>query len=80
MISASPVVRLPAGGFKIKFDRAGRERVACIASDREMITPGKLTGTRDLTPLAVKSVDEIVSQFKQLNPAATASIIDITVQ
>jgi hypothetical protein len=45
-----------------------------------MITPGKLTGTRDLTPLAVKSVDEIVSQFKQLNPASTASIIDITVQ
>lgn len=80
MISPSSSIRLPAGGFKIKFDRPGRERVACIAADREMITPGKLTGTRDLTPLPVKSVDDIIGQFKQLNPAATASIIDITVQ
>jgi curli biogenesis system outer membrane secretion channel CsgG len=80
MISPSSVVKLPAGGFKIKFDRPGRERVACIAGDREMVQPGKLTGTRDLTPLPIKSVDEIVTQFKQLNPAAQASIIDITVQ
>ena len=80
VISASSTVRLPAGGFKIKFDRPGRERVACVAADRELVTPGKLTGSRDLTPLQVKSVDDLIAQFKQLNPAATASIIDITIQ
>ncbi len=80
MISPSSSVRLPAGGFKIKFDRPGRERVACVAADREMVTPGKLTGTRDLTPLQVKSVDDLIGQFKQLNPTSTASIVEITIQ
>ena len=80
MISANSTVRLPAGGFKIRFDKPGRERVACVASDRELITPGKLTGTRDLSPLQVKSVDDIIGQFRQLNPTVQASIIDISVQ
>jgi peptidoglycan hydrolase-like protein with peptidoglycan-binding domain len=77
---AGTLVRLPAGGFKIKFDRPGRERVACIAADREIVTPGKFTGTPDLRPLAVKSVDEVVAQFKQVNPAASVSFVEITVQ
>jgi hypothetical protein len=80
MLNANSTVRLPAGGFKIRFDKPGRERVACVASDRELITPGKLTGTRDLTPLQVKSLDDIIGQFRQLNPTAQASIIDISIQ
>ena len=80
MISAASALRLPAGGFKIRFDKPGRERVACIAADRELVTPGKLTGSRDLTPLPIKSVDDVVGQFKQVNPTASASIMEITVQ
>ncbi|MDK9702020.1 MAG: DUF4384 domain-containing protein [Sulfuritalea sp.] len=72
-------VRLPSGGFKIRFDQAGRERVACIGADRELVVPKALVGVRDLTPLPVKSIDEIVNQFRQINPAAVVSQIDITV-
>ena len=72
-------VRLPSGGFKIRFDQAGRERVACIGADRELVVPKALQGVRDLTPLPVKSVDEVVNQFRQINPAAVVSQIDITV-
>jgi hypothetical protein len=72
-------VRLPSGGFKIRFDQAGRERVACIGADRELVVPKALQGVRDLTPLPVKSVDEVVNQFRQVNPSAVVSQIDITV-
>lgn len=72
-------VRLPSGGFKIRFDQAGRERVACIGADRELVVPKSLVGIRDLTPLPVKSVDEVVNQFRQINPSAIVSQIDITV-
>lgn len=72
-------VRLPSGGFKIRFDQPGRERVACIGADRELVVPKTLVGVRDLTPLPVKSVDEVVNQFRQINPAAIVSQIDITV-
>ena len=53
--------------------------MACIGADRELVLPGNLKGARDLTPLAVRSVDEIVNQFRQSNPAATVSYLDITV-
>lgn len=72
-------VRLPSGGFKIRFDQAGRERVACIGADRELVVPKSLVGIRDLTPLPVKSVDEVVNQFRQINPSAIVSQIDITI-
>ncbi len=72
-------VRLPSGGFKIRFDQPGRERVACIGADRELVVPKALQGVADLRPLPVKSVDEIVNQFRQINPAAMVSQIDITV-
>jgi curli biogenesis system outer membrane secretion channel CsgG len=72
-------VRLPSGGFKIRFDQPGRERVACIGADRELVVPKALQGVRDLTPLPVKSVDEVVNQFRQVNPGAVVSQIDITV-
>jgi len=72
-------VRLPSGGFKIRFDQPGRERVACIGADRELVVPKALQGVADLRPLPVKSVDEIVNQFRQINPAAMVSQLDITI-
>lgn len=78
-LRASSLVKLPAGGFKIRFDQAGRERVACIAADRELSVPQSLKGAKDLSRLPVRSLDEVVDQFKQSNPAAVASYVDITV-
>lgn len=73
-------LKLPGDGFKIRFDRVGQERVACIAADRELVVPAVFRGTKDLTALKVKSLDEVVSQFKTNNPVATASIIEISVR
>lgn len=78
-VSAGAGIRLPSGGFKIRFDKPGAERVACIGSDRELIVPGSVRGARDLSPLAVKSVDDVIGQFKQNNPTAVTSMVEITV-
>jgi curli biogenesis system outer membrane secretion channel CsgG/peptidoglycan hydrolase-like protein with peptidoglycan-binding domain len=78
-VPAGAGVRLPSGGFKIRFDKPGPERVACIGSDRELIVPSALRGARDLSPLPVRSVDDVVGQFKQNNPTAVTSMVDITV-
>ncbi len=78
-VAAGAGIRLPSGGFKIRFDKPGAERVACIASDRELIIPSGLRGARDLSPLAAKSVDDIIGQYKQNNPTAVTSIVEITV-
>ena len=78
-VPAGAGVRIPSGGFKIRFDRPGPERVACIGSDRELVIPGSLRGARDLSPLPVKSVDEVIGQYKQNNPSAVVSMVDITV-
>ena len=72
-------MQLPSGGFKIRFDQPGRERVACIGADRELVIPSSLMGAKDLTPLKVKSVDEIIGMFKQNNPMAVSSMVEITV-
>lgn len=78
-LRSGSTIRLPSGGFKIRFDQAGKERVACIGADRELLIPNALRGARDLTPLPVRSLDEIVNRYRQLNPAAIASYIDVTV-
>ncbi len=75
----SGMLKVPGDGFKIRFDRAGQERVACIAADRELVVPATLKGTSDLTPLAVKSLDEVVGMFKLNNPVSVSSTIEITV-
>ncbi|MFA7281824.1 MAG: DUF4384 domain-containing protein [Sterolibacterium sp.] len=77
-IKAGGNTHLPSGGFKIRFDQAGRERVACIGSDRELIVPGSVKGAQDLRPLG-RALDDIVNQFKQANPSAVASFVEITV-
>lgn len=80
MLAGNFIVPLPTGGFKIKFDRPGRERVACVGSDRELLTPSGLAGSKDLSPLPTRSVDEVIAQFKKLNPDMTTNIVEITVQ
>jgi hypothetical protein len=44
-----------------------------------VVVPASLKGAKDLSPLPVRSLDEVVGQFRQSNPAATTSYIDITV-
>jgi hypothetical protein len=78
-LRAGGTVRLPSGGFKIRFDQAGKERVACIGADRDVVVPGNLKGAKDLSPLPVSSLDEVVNRFRQANPAAVVSTIDVTV-
>jgi len=78
-LRSGSTVRLPSGGFKIRFDQAGKERVACIGADREVVVPGNLKGAKDLSPLPVTSLDEVVKGFRLSNPAAVASYVDITV-
>lgn len=80
MLNAGNLVRLTGGGFKIKFDRAGQERVACIGDDREVVVPAALKGTKDLARMPVRSLDDVIGQFKQVNPTAMTSVVDITVR
>lgn len=80
MLTGNFQVPLPTGGFKIKFDRPGRERVACIGSDRELVIPSGLAGSKDLSPLPIRSVDEVIGQFRKLNPVMTTNFVEITVQ
>jgi len=77
-LKAGGSTTLPSGGFKIQFDKPGRERVACIGADRELLIPSSVRGAPDLRPLG-RALDDIVNQFKQINPAATVSYVDITV-
>lgn len=78
-LRSGSTIRLPSGGFKIRFDQAGKERVACVGADREVVVPGNLKGARDLTPLPVRSLDEVVNMYKQNNPAVVASYLDISI-
>lgn len=78
-LRAGSTVRLPSGGFKIRFDQAGKERVACIGADRDVVVPGNLKGAKDLSPLPVSSLDEVINRFRQSNPAAVVSLVDVTV-
>ncbi|HJW25681.1 MAG TPA: DUF4384 domain-containing protein [Rhodocyclaceae bacterium] len=73
------VMRLPSGGFRIRFDQPGKERVACLGADREVVVPPGLKGVRDLTPLPVRSLDDVINQYRQSNPALVTSYIDISV-
>ncbi|MDD4928552.1 MAG: DUF4384 domain-containing protein [Gallionella sp.] len=79
-IIPNSVIRLPSGGFKIRFDKAGTERVACLGSDLEVVVPSVLVGSRDLVPLPVKSLDEVVSQFRAVNPSLVVGEVEMTVR
>jgi len=78
-LKGSSSVRLANAGFKIRFDLPGREKVACIGADRELVIPQTLVGVEDLTALPVNSIDDIIDQFRRINPTAAVSQIDISV-
>lgn len=78
-LKANSTVTLAGTGFKIRFDTPGKERIACIGADGELAVPQALKGAKDLTPLQVRSVDDVVAMFKQNNPAAVANILEISV-
>lgn len=78
VLKAGGNTRLTGGGFRIKFDRPGSERVACVGADRELLVPSSVKGASDLRPLG-RSLDDIVSQFKQGNPAAETKLMTISV-
>jgi len=80
MLSGNFQVSLPTGAVKIRFDRPGRERIACVGSDRELVVPSGLAGSKDLSPLPIRTVDEIIGQFKKHNPEMATNIVEITVQ
>lgn len=80
MVAANLQIPLPTGGFKIKFDKPGRERVACVASDRELLVPSALRDAKDLSPLPTSSLEQIVAQFKDINPVMSSNIVDISVR
>lgn len=65
--------------FKIKFDKAGREQIACYASDRDLALPPNLKGA-DLTPLKVGSMDEIATAFRKSNPSVAEARLDLVIQ
>lgn len=80
MLNGKQEISLTPKGFRIIFDRPGQERIACIASDRALIAPTDLSEAPDLEPLKIKSLDEIISQFKKVNPVITTNIININVK
>jgi peptidoglycan hydrolase-like protein with peptidoglycan-binding domain len=64
-------VEIPSrnAAFQISFETAGStEEVACLASDREvgLHLPRELK-TRDLAPLPVSSIDELVDVFEEID-------------
>ncbi len=69
----------PQQPVKIRFDKAGHEVVSCLASESEVPLPAKLK-EKDLTRLAVGSLEEIDGIFRAANPNVSTSRLDITVQ
>jgi hypothetical protein len=72
-IGAGRQLEIPPGPkqpFQIRFDKPGsREQVACIASDLELglKLPDGLKA-KDLEPLPVKGLDDVVARFRELGP------------
>lgn len=80
-VKANKMMTLPPENspFKIKFDQAGKEQIACYASERDLALPANLKGA-DLTPLKVGSMDEIANAFRKSNPAVAEAKLDISIQ
>ena len=79
LLRGGSMLRLPNPGFKIRFDQPGKERVTCLASDRELLVPTAVKGIADLSPLPVRSVDELVGLYRQINPGVVVSTLEINV-
>lgn len=80
MLNGKQVISLTPKGFKIVFDKQGQERIACIASDRALISPTNLSEAPDLEPLKTKSLEEIIYQFKKINPVMNSNIFNINIK
>lgn len=80
-VKANKAMTLPPENspFKIKFDQAGKEQIACYASERDLALPANLKGA-DLTPLKVGSMDEIANAFRKSNPSVAEAKLDISIQ
>lgn len=65
---------------KIRFDKGGvQENITCLASDSELVVPANLK-QKDLTPLPVRSMDDLLGQIRQLNPQIGTAKLAISVQ
>lgn len=73
--------RLPIAqfGFKIKFDRAGNERIACIASDKIIRVPELLAGYQDFQRIPNFNIDRILLEYSKSNIDSKNSSIRISV-
>lgn len=72
-------IRLPNGGFRIRFDQPGKERVACLGSNQQVVVPPSLKGAKDLTPLQVRSLEDVISMYRSNNPGLVANQIEISI-
>lgn len=66
-------------GFKIKFDRPGNERVACIASDKIMKVPDSLSGYQDFQKIPNFNIDRILLEYAKSNSDSRNASMRITV-
>ncbi len=80
-LKANRAISLPPENspFKIKFDKPGREQIACFGSSRDLALPSNLKGA-DLTPLKVGSMEEISKAFRASNPSVAEAKLDIVIQ
>ena len=75
-----PLTLPPEGSpFKIRFDRPGKEQIACFASERDLPLPANLKGV-DLMPLKIGSLEEIAVGFRKSNPSIAEAKLEITVR
>lgn len=82
LVKANITLSLPSENspFKIRLDKAGREQVACFASERELILPTDLKGTPDLAPLKYKTIEELSTALRKNNATLVEAKFDITVR
>lgn len=66
-------------GFKIRFDRPGSERIACIASDKIIKIPESLSGYQDFQKIPNFSMDRILLEYSKSNSDSRNASLRITV-
>lgn len=70
---------LAESGFKIKFDRPGNERIACLASDKIMKVPDALSGFQDFQKIPNFNIDRIILEYAKSNPEVKQASMRIMV-
>lgn len=78
--NASTVLSAEHQAVKIRFDRAGsHERIACYASDVDLVLPQNLKEA-ELTPLPVKTLDEVAAALRKSNQALVEGLLEVSVE